>query len=160
MMVKKIVDFIRNKLIVDPEQGESNASQRVLIATCVLMLEMAHADNEFSSIEEERILTILKEQFDLTKEAAEAIIALSDLERKRSLDLWQFTNLINDNFFHDEKMRVIETLWRVVYADGHVDMYEEYLIRKLSNLLNMKHKDLIQAKFNARQSHIKSGRKP
>jgi uncharacterized tellurite resistance protein B-like protein len=148
-MASKFLQFLNLKLNLDnPPSTES--SQRIPIATCVLLLEMANADDQFSRIEQERIREIIADQYTLTTEAAEALLALSERERHKSLDLWQFTNMINNHFSYDEKMQVLETLWRVIYADGKVDMYEEYLIRRLSNLLNMKHKDLIQAKFNAR----------
>jgi len=156
-MATKIVEYIKDRLITKTEDEPSGSPQRIVIATCVLMLEMANADNEFSHAEEVRIFKLLNEQFDLSEKAAKAIISLAEFERRRSLDLWQFTNLINDNFSYEEKMQVIETLWRVIFADGHVDMHEEYLIRKLSNLLNMKHKDMIQAKFNARQTYNNTG---
>jgi uncharacterized tellurite resistance protein B-like protein len=154
-MAFNLSEYIRNSISAKSDDQETG-TQRILIATCVLMLEMANADNEFTQTEEERIVRILKEEFNLSKEAAQAIISLSESERKRSLDLWQFTNLINNHFSNEEKMHIMETLWRVIYADGHVDMHEEYLMRKLSNLLNMKHKDMIQAKFNARQSYPKT----
>ena len=150
-MATKIIEYIKEHLTKDTGNKQTE-SQRILIATCVLMLEMANADNEFSRSEEERIIKLLNEQFDLSKEAAQAIMSLSESERKRSLDLWHFTNHINQNFSNEEKMNVIELLWRVIYADGRVDMHEEYLMRKVSSLLNIKHEDMIQAKFNARQS--------
>ena len=158
-MVTKIVEYFRNRLISKTEDEQTRSPQRALIATCLLMLEMAYADNEFSNAEEAQILGLLIEQFDLSMEAAKAIISLSESERKRSLDLWQFTNLINKNFSYEEKIHVIEILWQIIYVDGHLEMHEEYLIRKLSNLLNMKHKDLIQAKLNARQTYIKTEKK-
>ena len=76
----------------------------------------------------------------------------SDFERKESLDLWQFTNLINQSYSREEKLKVAETLWRVIYTDGKVDQHEEYLMRKLTYLLNLEHQDMIEAKFKARDS--------
>jgi uncharacterized tellurite resistance protein B-like protein len=112
---------------------------------------MAHADTEFSEEEQSTILKILQKNFDFSEQDAETMIELADQERKESLDLWQFTNLINQNFEYDEKIRVLEILWTVIYADGKVEMREEYLIRKLSYLLNMDHSDMIQTKIKARE---------
>ena len=68
----------------------------------------------------------------------------------RSIDLWQFTNLINQNYSTDEKLQIIETMWKIVYADGRLDKHEDYLVHKLSNLLRLTHKQLIDAKLRVK----------
>jgi uncharacterized tellurite resistance protein B-like protein len=144
------MEFFQSRIEIEKSGEQINTSERVAIATCALLLEMAHADSEFSDIEEKRITAILQNEFSLSKEDANELIELSNLERKESLDLWQFTNLINEYYSKAEKAKVLETLWRVIYADDKVDKYEEYLMRRLSYLLNMDHKDMIEAKFRAR----------
>lgn len=149
-MIQKIADFFSTRL-QNSSDGESEQSEnRLALATCALLLEMAHADTEFSEEEQSTILKILQKNFDFSEQDAETMIELADQERIESLDLWQFTNLINQNFEYDEKIRVLEILWTVIYADGKVEMREEYLIRKLSYLLNMDHSDMIQTKIKAR----------
>lgn len=132
------------------EQNGSKESKKVSIATCALLLEMAHADDQFSKDELKKIIAILHSQFNLDDQDANEIIALAEEERKESLDLWQFTNLINENYSKEDKQKVVELLWKVIYTDGKVDKYEEYLIRRLTFLLNLEHKDMIEAKFSAR----------
>ena len=122
------------------------------MATCALLLEMAHADSEFGDEEKNLIISILKDKFNLSNSDASELIDLADLERKESLDLWQFTHLINENFSRQDKFDVLKILWSVVYADGKVDMHEEYLMRKLSNLLDMEHRDMIESKIQARDN--------
>jgi uncharacterized tellurite resistance protein B-like protein len=131
------------------DQSE-NQVDRLPIAACALLLEMAHTDSEFSDIEEKKIISIIQEKFNLDKAAANDLVKLSNLERNESLDLWQFTNLINQHYSKEEKTKLLEILWYVIYADGKVDKYEEYLMRRLNYLLNMDHKDMIEAKFRAR----------
>jgi len=129
-----------------PEQtGDSGHDARV--AACALLMEMAAADDEFSSGEKEVILNILKNDSGLSQEEADALMAEADKELESSLDLWQFTNLINRNYSKDEKISVIETVWRVVYADGVLDKYEDYFVHKLADLLHLKHSELIDAKL-------------
>lgn len=149
-MINRILDFFQAKMEIDHDSDSSQSQQRIPIATCALLLEMAHTDSEFNSLEQEKIISILQDEFNLSHHDASELIELSELERKESLDLWQFTNLINNHYSKEEKKKVLEILWHVVYADDKVDKYEEYLMRKLSNLLNMDHGDMIDAKFKAR----------
>jgi uncharacterized tellurite resistance protein B-like protein len=115
-------------------------------ATCALFLEMARTDGEFSETEQDRVLSILKNDYDLSEEDAVALIEETRLELEQSIDLWQFTKRINQSYSNEEKMRVIEMLWQIVYADGTLDKHEHYLVRKLSTLLRLSHEELIEAK--------------
>ena len=148
------MEFFQSRIEIEKNGNQLDTSDRVSIATCALLLEMAHADSEFSDIEEKKITSILQNEFNLPKDDADELIELSNLERKESLDLWQFTNLINEYYSKADKAKVLETLWRVIYADDKVDKYEEYLMRRLSYLLNMDHKDMIEAKFRARDHSV------
>ena len=150
-MLSKIKDFFQqNMAIQETVQETTGKNNNVAIATCALLLEMAHTDEEFSDIEESEIKKIMQSEFGLSDIKLEEIVNLSNEARKESLDLWQFTNLINENYSKREKIQVIEFIWRVVYADNKVDKYEEYLVRKLSYLLNIDHKDMIDAKLRVK----------
>ena len=78
---------------------------------------------------------------------ADALIAEAERELEKSVDLWQFASLINENYSNEEKIEIIETLWRIVYVDGKMDQYEHYLMNKLQNLLRLTHDQLIAAKL-------------
>jgi len=124
----------------------------VRIATCALFLEMARIDEKFTAEEMETILSILKEKYGLSREHADALVAEADKELEDSVDLWQFARLINQNYSIDEKIEIIETLWRMVYVDGKMDEYEHYLMNKLKNLLRLSHDQLIGAKLKVLNS--------
>ena len=119
----------------------------VRIATCALFLEMARIDEKFTEAEMNTILSILKERYGLSPEHADALIAEAERELEKSVDLWQFARLINENYSNEEKIKIIETLWRIVYVDGKMDQYEHYLMNKLQNLLRLTHDQLIAAKL-------------
>jgi len=150
-MIESIKNLFAEKM--QPVQEEKQPQQnKISIATCALLLEMAHADSEFSDEEKKQILNTLIESFNLAEKDAEDLLALADQERRESLDLWQFTNLINENYSREDKLNIVETLWKVIYIDGKVDQHEDYLIRKLTNLLNLQHEDMIEAKIRVRES--------
>ena len=117
------------------------------VATCALLLEMANIDGEFSRSERDNIISILKRDFRLSDEHAAQLLEASEKELKQSVDLWQFTNLINENYTLDEKTRVIEMVWKIVYTDDRLNMHEDYLVHKLANLLRLPHKQLVDAKL-------------
>lgn len=119
----------------------------ILVATGALLLEMAHMDGRFSEAEQDSILSILKKEHGLEAQAATALLEACRQARKGNVDLWPFTNLINQNYSREEKRRVIETVWKVAYADGKLDMHEDYFMHKLSNLLRLTHKELIESKL-------------
>ena len=126
---------------------EARTDHDIRVATCALFLEMANIDGEFSPSESKSILSILKKDFQLSDEYAAELLQASHEELKRSIDLWQFTNLINENYTMEEKIQIIEMIWRIVYTDGKLDQHEDYLVHKLAKLLRLTHQDLIDAKL-------------
>ena len=88
----------------------------------------------------------------MAQEHADALITAADDELKDSIDYWQFARLINENYSTEEKIEIIEILWRIVYVDGKLDKYEDHLIHKLSTLLRLSHDQLIHAKLKVLRS--------
>jgi uncharacterized tellurite resistance protein B-like protein len=127
-------------------------SHRILVAACALLLEMAAADGEFSADEQGVILSIIRNEYHVSDSEAAALIDAAQAQRKRSIDLWQFTNLINQNYSEEEKIRVMETVWKVIYADGRLDGHEDYLVHNLADLLRLSHSQLIEAKLRVKRS--------
>ena len=143
-LIKKF--FSKNATESLPQQG-NDINLKIRVATCALLLEMANIDDEFNEAEKNNIVNVLKSDFSLPDEDAEELLEISRKELDDSLDLWKFTNFINENYSSEEKIKVIETVWKVVYADGKLDMHEDYLVHKLSKLLKLSHKQLIDAKL-------------
>ena len=143
-LVKKFFGKSRSDV---SERKQETAFHDIRIATCALLLEMAHIDGEFSESERESIIKIIKKDYDLSDEHAVALIEAAGEELKRSIDLWKFAKLINQNYSTAEKIQIIEMVWRVIYTDGKLDKHEDYLVHKLANLLRLTHKELIDAKL-------------
>ena len=124
----------------------------VRVAACALFVEMARIDEKFTEAEMETILSIVQDRYGLSREHADALVAEADKELDKSVDLWQFARLINENYSTDEKIEIIEILWRMVFLDGKMDRYEHYLMNKLKNLLRLSHDQLIAAKLKVLHS--------
>ncbi len=134
----------------DPTPYEENDS-RTKTAACVVLLEAAFADEECSEDELAHVLETIKHVFSISSELAEELVELGHQERRRAIDIWQFTNQINQEFTHQEKIRVMDAVWRVIYADGNMDMHEDYFAHKLANLLRLSHSEMINAKLKAKE---------
>ena len=134
------------------EASGRNTEHDIRVATCALFVELAHIDEKFTQEEMNTIVSILKERYGLSPEHADALIAEAERQLEKSVDLWQFSNLINKNYSTEEKIEIIETLWRIVYVDGKMDQYEHYLMNKLQNLLRLSHDQLIAAKLKVLHS--------
>jgi uncharacterized tellurite resistance protein B-like protein len=131
----------------EAELDEPERERRIQIATAVILLEVAYSDEEFSDTERTQIVDILKEQFSLDDESVGELLRISEEKLKHSIDIWHFTEIINENYSDDEKYLVIETVWRVIYADGRLDKYEDYIVHKLARVLHIPHNRMIEAKM-------------
>ena len=115
-------------------------------ASAALMLEMTHLDEGSSAIGRELVAQLVRDDFELPADEVEALLACAEAERREATDYFQFTRLINDHFEADEKVRLIEGLWRVAYADRRLNSLEEHLVRKVSELIYVPHAAFISAK--------------
>ena len=145
--MRKFLKNLLRPVSNEVEPSEENRRERLQIATCVLLLEVAHSDDEFSSIEKATMSAILQKKFMLSDEAIEEIIDLADKEREERVDLWEFTNTLAEAYSEDERKRMMESVWEVVYADDRLDSYEDHFVHKLITLLRLNHRDFIEAKL-------------
>jgi len=147
---------LKKRLLKTPEVDsaiqEQDEFERIQIATCIILLEVAKSDDEFSSIEKTTLTAILKKKFKLSAEAAEELMEIADRKREESTDLWEFTNIVNKNYTKEEKTKVVEAVWQIIYADEKLDKYEDHFVHKLSKLLQLDHDALIEAKLKIKYS--------
>ncbi len=132
------------------EQNDGDRELKLRVATCVLLLEAATADSNFSSEEQEKIIQILKSRFQMDDTSVKELIDKSTMEKKNSTDLWYFTNLINGNLDNEEKYDLMELVWEVIYSDGTLDKFENYIAHKLLNMLNLDHSRFIELKMKVK----------
>ena len=148
-MLDSIRQFVARRMT--PAQGDvqSKAASEVQLAACALLLELAHADNEFSEGERAHIQNALIRHFGLDQASARDLIELAESERSHSIDHFQFTRLINQQYDLGQKMVLAEVMWGVILADGTIAEHEAYLVRKLANLLDLQPGYLSQARRSA-----------
>ncbi|MGB3729095.1 MAG: TerB family tellurite resistance protein [Thermodesulfobacteriota bacterium] len=141
------------KKIFNGSRKEASAEDRELklkVATSVILLEAATADSNFSVEEQEKIVEILKSRFQMSDESVKELIDESENERKNSTGLWYFTNIINENLNNEEKYNLMELVWEVIYSDGTLDKFENYIAHKLLKMLNIDHSKFIELKMKVK----------
>jgi uncharacterized tellurite resistance protein B-like protein len=119
------------------------------VAACALLLELAHADGEFSDSERSHIRQAMMRHFGLDERLTTDLMALAESQRGRSIDHFQFTREINAQYDLGQKLVLAEVMWGVVLADGTVAEHEAYLVRKMANLLDLEPGYLAQARRSA-----------
>ncbi len=126
--------------------SEKPIEEQLQLASVALFMEMIVMDEEGETKERELISSLVQKSFSLTAEQAEALIATAEQQREQANDYYQFTSLINKNCSLDQKIQLIESLWRIAFVDGKLGAQEEYLVRKLADLLYVPHIDFIMTK--------------
>jgi len=117
------------------------------VATATLLMEVARADNSITADERRDIRRMIERHFDLSPEQTRQIAISAEREAQQATSLYPFTRLINRVCEPREKVRIIGMLWRVTCSDGHVDRYEEHLVRKIADLLYVPHREFIRMKL-------------
>jgi uncharacterized tellurite resistance protein B-like protein len=133
-----------------PDKTEAHASRKdIRLAACALLVELAHADDQFTDDERKHLESAVQRQFGLGSEEAQKLLALAEQERRQAVDLWQFTNLIAENYSTGQKMVLAEIMWGLAYSDGKLVGREDYLMRKICNLLRLEPGYLAEARKRA-----------
>jgi uncharacterized tellurite resistance protein B-like protein len=116
----------------------------------VLLIEVMKSDAEVAESEQAAVLAILKERFGLSGAEVTQLTELGHQTASAANDFHQFTSRINRELDPSEKIRIIEYMWQVAYADGKISAHENHLMRKIADLLYVPHRDYIGAKMRAK----------
>ena len=148
-MIKKIKNLITNlsgkEEIVD-EIGGSKLNN----ACAALLVEVAFADKDFDEREKESLKVSLLETYKLEEDSINEIILDAEKSIEESTSLYGYTRIVNDEFEYENKLDLLRNLWKVAFADGYLDKYEEHLLRKISDLIHISHSDYINIKLETR----------
>ncbi len=121
------------------------------LALTVLLLQAAHADGDCSEDEKEHLVTTLVTNFGVSKQDIDSLLVESNKERKEHVNLFRYTQFINKSFSEKQKVDIMESVWRIILLDDHLEAHEDHFAHKLATLLGLSHSDLIDAKLRARK---------
>ncbi|MFQ5537220.1 MAG: TerB family tellurite resistance protein [Gemmatimonadota bacterium] len=145
-MLESIKKFFRTSMQPADDAPQEDAGKDIRLAACALLLELAYADSEFTEDERVHLESAVRRQFGLGADEADRLLMLAEEARAQAVDLWQFTNLIAEHYTLGQKMVLAEVMWGLVYSDGELASREDYLMRKISNLLGLEPGYLTEAR--------------
>tara|TARA_R110000744_G_scaffold76431_2_gene151450 strand:+ start:25228 stop:25689 length:462 start_codon:yes stop_codon:yes gene_type:complete len=151
-MLSKISAFFQALSEADNQQASELSLE---IACSVLLCEVMLADGQLDDAEKQKLNHIIVSQFQLSKSEVTEIIKHSLVLCENATDFYQFTSKINENYSLEQRIKMLELLWQMAYADGELASIEEHIIRKIADLLHLRHSEYIQTKLNI-QSKVSS----
>lgn len=147
-MLANIREFFQTQLQSNNSQPLDEAQKR--LACAALLIEVAVIDNEFDAGELASVKAILSRDMKVPDVELDALVAFAQHECSEATSMYSFTQLVNKHCGFQEKFDLVTYMWRVAYADGDLDKYEEYIIRKVAGLIHLGHGEFIRAKQAAR----------
>ena len=150
-MINKIKDLITKFGKEEEIQEDSNLTS--LNNSCAaLLVEIAFADKDFDETEKASLKQSLIETYAIDESDIEEIIRDAEDTVSESTSLYGYTSIVNSEFQYEDKLKLLRNLWKIAYADGYLDKYEEHLLRKISDLIHISHSDYISIKLEIRES--------
>jgi len=151
-MLTKLNDFFT---LFTHEKNKDIPKQLSLeIASAVLLCEVMRADGIFSVVEQEKLKQLLSKHFSLSKTEVASIIEQALQLSEQASDFYQFTSTLNQHYSIEQRIKIVALLWQVAYADDELASIEQHIIRKIADLLHLRHDEYIATKIEA-QNNIK-----
>ncbi|NMP31880.1 TerB family tellurite resistance protein [Thalassotalea sp. M1531] len=119
------------------------------IACAVLLVEVMKADGLITNEEQQHVATVLTKHFPLTPIEVDDLINAAIELSENANDFYRFTSTINKQYSPEQKVHMVEILWQLALADGELAAVEQHIIRKIADLLHLRHNEYMQAKTNA-----------
>lgn len=149
-MLRTLKDLFNAAL--PPQTGAAASEHTLELATAVLLVEVMRASAEIGDAERRAVLAALHEKFSLTVDESARLLQLAQQTAREATDFFGFTSRINEAFGMEQKLRMIEHMWRVAYADGTLSAHENHVMWKVSDLLHIPHGAYVSAKMRARDA--------
>ncbi|QQD19599.1 TerB family tellurite resistance protein [Spongiibacter nanhainus] len=127
-----------------PDEAETMTLEK---AAGALLIEVSKSDYDQDPAEVEKIRDLLSRHFSVSVDDMEGFMKDVEDHSHQGTSLYPYTRFINDNCSNEEKYLLIKSLWEVAAEDGRIDKYEDYVIRKVSDLIYLPHSDFIRAKL-------------
>jgi uncharacterized tellurite resistance protein B-like protein len=150
-VIESIKSFFEKNLTKKEEvEAPSSAMSRVDLTCAALLVEVMNSDHELDEREHQEFMAVLQQSYNIAESDLEELIQLAKDEAFEATSLYEFTKLINDNYDYEQKVELIENMWRIAFSDKRLDKYEDHLIRKVSELIYVSHSDFIKTKIKVR----------
>ncbi len=152
-MINSIKKIFEKKLAKDSDSKQAGTVIRQMDLTCAaLFIEVINSDHELDDREHQEFMTVLKQSYNVDEAGLVELAELAKTAAHEATSLYEFTRLINDHYDYDQKISLIENMWRMAFSDERLDKYEDHLIRKITELIYVSHSDFIKTKLKVRNA--------
>ena len=153
-MIRKILDQVA-QAIASPggQAADAEAREHALrMATAILMIDVARADYDFDEQEFDRVLRLCESHFHLSPDEAAELVNAANEKAEDLVSVHEFTQLLHKNLDEHDKARIVELLWKIAYADGRLDKFEDSLVLSIGDLLYVNRAVVMRLKHDAGES--------
>ncbi|MDP5064328.1 MAG: TerB family tellurite resistance protein [Haliea sp.] len=141
-----MIRSLKSLFAKQPVEDESTLQHRLQLAKAALLIEMSRADYVVEPSEQRTLTVVLHAALGLEREEILELIELAGQTADKANSLSELTLLINEHYDPEQKLLLLQSMWRVALVDGHLDEYEERLIRQVADLLNVSEADYLRMK--------------
>lgn len=149
-MLKKLSDLFDQAFAGGATAETEDRAHALQVATATLLIEVARADYAEDLSEDQAVFDLIKEFFELDDAETALLVAEARQQADHAVSLQTFTRRLHEQLTLAEKHRVVEMLWKVALADSRLDKYEDYVVRKVTDLLYVPHSDMIRIRNRVR----------
>ena len=135
-MFDAIKSFVADLADGDRQAGDFG-DRDLRLSTAALLVHAGTVDGEMSDAERDRLCDLLKQRFELDDAAASELIEKAAAADEKAVDLYHFTRLLNDSLDEAGRLRMVEMMWTIAYADGALSEFEDNLIWRVADLLGV-----------------------
>jgi len=147
-MISKLLHALRHAL--KSETTLPNLDSTTLNeAIATLLVEAARVDNNTTEADIAEAKKSLKLLANINSEQADELIRKASLPKNRPTSYLPLTRTINQNLGYDQKCVLIGAMWAIAHSDSHIDPHEDHIIRKISDLIYVSHRDFIDQKIKS-----------
>jgi len=143
------MDRVADAIAAADNKPDIDRDEAIRLATAVLMIDVARADHVFDESEFDSILELVRSHFSLPAEQAAELVIAANEKAEDLVSAYDFTKVLHEHLDHGEKARIVGLLWKIAYADGRLDKYEDSLVLKISDLLHVSRGLVMRLKHDA-----------
>lgn len=148
-MLKSLKELFTG-LLPSAEAAARDDEHTLQLATAVMLVEVMHAEPRIGTAQRVAVVDSLRDTFALSPSETESLIEAAEKASHEATDWFEFTSYINAHFDMPAKLRMVEHMWRVAYADGRLGDHERHVMWRLSDLLHVPQGAYINAKMRAK----------
>ncbi|PIO43966.1 TerB family tellurite resistance protein [Phyllobacterium zundukense] len=147
-MLDSLVTFFKS--LPTGESGKGHFSRNdPRVAAAALLFHVMDADGERGKDERKRISQLISEAYGLKGEALKRLLNDGEQADQEAVDLYSFTSVIKRNLDEEARIRFIELMWDVVFADGSAHELEDNVVWRVAELIGVSTRDRVTMKRQA-----------